>query len=275
MTEKNIAILMATYNGALYLREQIDSILSQTYGKWHLYVHDDGSTDSTLMILEEYASAYDDRITILKYPKTGNSCNNFMSLLKRVKANYYMFTDQDDVWHVDKIELSYKSMISAEAKYPSKPIVVHSDLQVVNKDLKLLHSSFLKYNGIEQNKIKKYEDYIQNVVTGNTMLINEYAKDVSLTQSYAHATMHDAWITLRTIAEGGLRIFIDKPLVDYRQHDSNVLGAQIKNKISIQYRLTHSLEMLKLNFAHFLMMRDAGGKKMTIIKYFKRKLKRN
>ena len=49
MTEKNIAILMATYNGALYLREQIDSILSQTYGKWHLYVHDDGSTDSTLM----------------------------------------------------------------------------------------------------------------------------------------------------------------------------------------------------------------------------------
>ena len=93
-----IAILLTTYNGAVYLRRQIDSILGQDTGGWHLYVHDDGSADGTVEILKEYQTGYPDIITVLDYPSQGGAMKNFFSMLQRVDAEYYMFSDQDDVW---------------------------------------------------------------------------------------------------------------------------------------------------------------------------------
>ena len=107
---KDIAILMATYNGEKYLGEQIDSFLSQTSHQWHLFVHDDGSTDGTIVILNDYVSKYPEQITLLDYPPQGGALQNFMSLLEKVEADYYMFSDQDDVWHPTKVELSYQAM---------------------------------------------------------------------------------------------------------------------------------------------------------------------
>jgi glycosyltransferase involved in cell wall biosynthesis len=92
-----IAILMATYNGEKYLGEQIDSLLAQTNMDWQLYIHDDGSTDNTQAILQEYAQKHSN-IHILEYESQRGAMKNFLSLLQRVEADYYMFCDQDDVW---------------------------------------------------------------------------------------------------------------------------------------------------------------------------------
>ena len=110
LRNEQIAILMATYNGEKYLGEQIDSILAQSYQDWHLYIHDDGSRDNTAAILRQYATDYSEKITILDYPSQGGACRNFLSMLEKVDAPYYMFSDQDDIWLHEKIEIEFKKI---------------------------------------------------------------------------------------------------------------------------------------------------------------------
>ena len=100
MNESRIAILMATYNGAVYLRAQLDSLMSQTRRDWTLYVQDDFSTDSTLDIIREYQQRYDN-IRLLEHTSQLGPMKNFMSMLEQVEADYYLFCDQDDVCVAD------------------------------------------------------------------------------------------------------------------------------------------------------------------------------
>ena len=130
INKASIAILMATYNGENYLREQIDSILCQTNQDWTLYVQDDGSKDATLDIIKSYD---DERIVLVDVGLTRQgACMNFMSLLNMVESEYYMFCDQDDVWFVDKVEKSLGRMKKEEMYYgKDKPILVFSDASVI------------------------------------------------------------------------------------------------------------------------------------------------
>ena len=138
MLENDIAILMATYNGEKYLREQIDSLLNQTCQDWHLYVHDDGSKDGTVNIVKSYAERYPDKVTLLDYPPQGGACRNFLSLLEKAEARYYMFCDQDDVWLPEKIALSLEEMKRQEALHLQKPVVIHTDLHIVDDKLTVI-----------------------------------------------------------------------------------------------------------------------------------------
>ena len=103
-----VAILMSTYNGERYLREQIDSLLNQTYKDWKLYIRDDKSTDGTVSIIEGYVRVYPDQIVYKSdgFGNLGAGCS-FMQLLSSIDSDYYMFCDQDDVWMEDKIERTY------------------------------------------------------------------------------------------------------------------------------------------------------------------------
>lgn len=264
-----IAILMATYRGEKYLRNQIDSIIGQTCHDWTLYIHDDGSTDGTLSVIKEYVKQYPDRIVLLEYPSQGGACRNFLSMLERVKADYYMFADQDDVWHPDKIEKSMDVLLAAERQHPSRPVFVHADLCVIDENGHVLHDSFFQYAGIRPERMVKYEDYIHTLVTGSTMLFNHQVKEACFRRPQTDATMHDAWITLRAIAEGGIRCTISEPLVDYRQHSGNVLGAEDGNRFTLGYRLSHAQDMVKKNLQHFRMMKSAG--EMNLYMYLKKK----
>ena len=107
--EEKVDVLLATYNGEKYLKEQIDSILNQTYQNINLIISDDNSNDSTRKILEEYKKI-DNRIKIYLQDKNLGYIKNFEFLLTKVESNYYMLSDQDDVWLPEKIEKSMKTL---------------------------------------------------------------------------------------------------------------------------------------------------------------------
>ena len=224
MNQSRIAILMATYNGAVYLRAQLDSLMSQTRRDWTLYVQDDFSTDSTLDIIKEYQQRYDN-IRMLEHASQLGPMKNFMSMLEQVEADYYLFCDQDDVWIADKVERSMQEMEACEAQNPGKPTVVFTDLRVVDSSLQEISSSFWEYMKINPEKLSTFARLgARRLATGCTMCFNRLAKSVSLPVS-ANAYMHDAWVVLSVSKQGGIIKGISIPMVLYRQHASNVLGA--------------------------------------------------
>ena len=142
-----ITILLATYNSGPYIREQIDSILAQTYSDWKLVVRDDLSTDNTVEIINEYICRYPDKISILdNHGESKRAYLNFVELLKNVESEYYMFCDHDDVWLPNKIDLSIQRMKEIEKQ--DIPVVVHTDMKVVDQDLNTINESFWKYSRI-------------------------------------------------------------------------------------------------------------------------------
>lgn len=221
----NIAILMATYNGEQYVAEQIESLLDQTYQDWELYIHDDGSKDHTMEIVERYAQRYPSKIHVIPGEGTGGAKNNFFFLMRNVRAPYVMFCDQDDVWRKEKIEKTYQAMIAAEASHGrGKPILVFSDLTVVDQQLNIIADRMSGLQKLNPEKTQLKDCLIQNVITGCTAMINRACLEKSLAEiDAANIIMYDWWCAL-VAAYFGEITFIDEALVLYRQHEDNALG---------------------------------------------------
>ena len=254
--ETTTAILMATYNGAAHLREQLDSILAQTDTDWTLYVHDDGSADETTAIIDEYARRHL-QVRVLDYPPAGGACANFLSMVQRVEARYYLFADQDDVWMPHKVERSRLEMLSLERQYPGAPVVVHSDLSVVDGQLRPLSPSFMTLTNTRPELITTFDECVLPFVTGCTMMFNAEARQAIVFPA-REATMHDAWVALCCMSRGGVVSAIMEPLVRYRQHGTNAVGARDISTVTPAYRLRHLLQIARNNLAHYRMLRRLG-----------------
>ena len=252
MNNNHIAILMATYNGERYLPEQIDSLLAQTYKDWHLYIHDDGSKDNTLALIKDYAQHFPQQISLLDYPPQGGACKNFLSMFERVDADYYMFCDQDDVWLPEKIEMSYQLMREAERSHaPGTPVLVHTDLTVVDENKNVISPSFWRYSRVYPRWFKHYYDYAAlNPVTGCTMLFNGKAKE-TVCRTYDAATMHDSWVTFSVAAANGIIECLDTPTILYRQHRQNTLGAKDASTLKLAYKIGNFFSIVKHKRARF------------------------
>lgn len=254
ITENTVAICMATFNGEKYIKDQIDSIIRQSYDNWILFIRDDGSTDDTVRIIKNLLNGYPNKIILIEDSnlKGGSSKKNFATILNWVSHNYnfnyFMFSDQDDVWLENKIEVCIKRIKNEEKKGKS-PILIHTDLKVVNQNLDVLGESFFRYRALDAEKKDLRHLLIQNNVTGCTMLWNKELNDLLDIQDDAVA-MHDWWIAL-TAASFGKVIFIKESTILYRQHLDNVVGATKVNTISfILKRLTgsaHVKETLNLS----------------------------
>lgn len=255
--KNNIAILMATYNAEKYLHEQIDSILAQTCKDWHLFIHDDGSKDNTMAILRAYADKHPQEITLLDYPSQHGAWRNFLSMLTCIESNYYMFSDQDDVWLPEKIETEYQAMQKLErGEGKGKPIVVYSDLIVTDSELNTISPSLWKIAGIYPQLIHSFNDMAANtVISGCTMLFNAEAKNISCHYT-DNVTMHDAWIACCVMKHDGLLYPTDQPTMLYRQHGSNTLGAQDVRHPTFKQRIMRYLTSYDRNKLHYMMLND-------------------
>ncbi|MFH1195306.1 MAG: glycosyltransferase family 2 protein [bacterium] len=223
--ESNIDILLATYNGEKYLNQQIESILNQTCRDWRLLIRDDLSTDNTINIIKNYTSKYPDKIRLIEDDKGHlGLARNFGALLEAAQSEYIMFCDQDDIWLPNKIELIINVMKAAQQRNPDLPILVHTDLRVVDENLNVIADSFWKLVGIDPQTANNLDNLIiRNAVTGCAMMINRKAKEIS-TPLPAEVKIHDWWIAMN-VAKAGKILFVPVPSSLYRQHGGNVISA--------------------------------------------------
>ncbi|WP_137652799.1 glycosyltransferase family 2 protein [Bifidobacterium moukalabense] len=246
MCEKSAAsvdILMATYNGEKYVGEQIESIQAQSFNNWRLLISDDCSSDDTLEIVKKYAEQ-DPRIIVVSQGKRyGSAKLNFMSLLTAADAPYVMFCDQDDVWLPKKIELTLAKMHELEhLSLERQPLLVFTDMKVVDKHLGIIADSFESYSNIDSSRVMFRQILAQSVGAGCTMMINrDLQEDISGYAPSNGIIMHDWWLTLVAAAFGQIG-HVSVPTSLYRQHGNNAVAAK---DFSLVDRITHMRRMIR------------------------------
>jgi glycosyltransferase involved in cell wall biosynthesis len=225
---KNVIVLLATYNGEKFLAQQIESIQAQNVSSWTLLVRDDGSIDGTKKILSKCA-AEDPRIHIVEdeLGRLGPT-KNFGALMRTAESqasDIVFFADQDDVWLPDKMFKQLQSLYELESRHGSGiPLLTYSDMEVVDVDLRRIHHSFMLYQRQRHEPRNPIHVLLtQNYVAGCTVAINrqllEFASPIP-----DEIQLHDWWLAVCAAACGRIS-YIDEPLVRYRQHSSNQVGA--------------------------------------------------
>ena len=235
-----ITVLMATFNGAPYVVQQLDSLMAQTCLPDRIVVRDDHSTDATLNVLNHYQANHVLPIEIQVNPaNSGGSAQNFMSLMTTVRDDYVMLCDQDDVWLPDKIELSYAKLRAMEEQYGvGTPCLVHSDLTVVDDHLQPVSESFRASTFADYDRTKLRDQIIQNTATGCTIMYNRALANL-ITHTPEHMVMHDWWISLIAAAFGHMD-HLDEATILYRQHAGNQIGVTDMRTVGYKlHRLTH------------------------------------
>lgn len=214
-------ILLACYQGERFLPAQLESLLYQSFQDFRILARDDGSTDKTSAILEEYSQRYPDKITVIPSGKRLGVVDNFNALLEHANADVIFFCDQDDIWEHDKVELTMEKF-QGNSKMP---LLVHTDLQIVDENANAMHRSFWEYSNLDPHKGNAFNRVlVQNHATGCTMAINKALKDLAYPIP-KEAIMHDWWISLIASACGKTEA-IETQTIRYRQHASNTLGAR-------------------------------------------------
>jgi glycosyltransferase involved in cell wall biosynthesis len=221
-----IDILMAVYNNAYYLAAQLQSLMEQTYPQFRIIARDDCSSDHSVEIIEQFSRKHPGKIVLIRGQENLGARGNFAALVREAKADYIMFCDADDVWLPTKIEESLALMQKNEAIYGKKtPLLIHTDLAVVNKHLEILCPSFWSYSKLNPQLANDLNRLLpHNVITGCTMLINKTLLDLAAPIPQG-AIMHDWWIGLVASAFGRIDC-LKKPTMLYRQHGKNDIGAK-------------------------------------------------
>jgi len=216
----SLCIAMATYNGEKFLSRQIDSILHQSYQDFELIIYDDNSNDNTVEIILSYMKSHD-RIKLYQNNENIGMVKNFENALKKCDSNYIALADQDDIWHKDKLKISMQELKKAEHEDFTTPILVHSDLEMIDEHGNMLSPSYFNFRKYQLSPEKSLNTILsQNGVMGNTILINNNLKKLILPFPN-NLIVHDYWIALINEIYGK-RITIHTPLVQYRIHTKNL-----------------------------------------------------
>ena len=215
-----IAILMCTHNGEQYLKEQLDSIQNQDYKNWTLYVNDDGSRDKTLDILKNYQKKWGLQKLIIRPRYQMGFCQNFLNIIndKKITADFYFLSDQDDIWIPDKLTHAIKKLSKLDQAKPglycARTTYVSSDAKIIlgQSDLFLKPPSF-------KNAI------VQCIAGGNTMAFNQRLKNIVQRYPEVNVVSHDWWLYIINELVGGQTFYDPESTILYRQHRKSLIGS--------------------------------------------------
>ncbi|MET3597478.1 glycosyltransferase involved in cell wall biosynthesis [Mesorhizobium shonense] len=244
-----MAVLMGTKDGAAFIVEQLESLLAQSWAHVDLWVSDDGSTDATAAILEAWRSRWNKGcLTVVEGPRKGFAAN-FRSMIidPRISADYYAFCDQDDVWEPDRLESAVRWM---EGQDVQTPLLFCSRTATISED-----GVSAGYSPLFRRPPSFPNALVQSIAGGNTMLFNRVARDLlAKASARTEFVSHDWWAYLIVTAAGGKVRYEPRPLVRYRQHGANLVGANVSWKA----RLSRLRRLLKGQFATWTEANLAG-----------------
>ena len=220
--EDKVDILLTTYNTKIeYLKQQLDSILKQTYANFNLIISDDCSTDiEVVKTLKEYEEK-DSRIQVYIQEKNLGYTKNFEFVLTKSTAKYISLSDHDDIWYPTKIEECIKDIKKKNVD------LVYCDAKQVDENGEVLHESYLRYKNIpiiNQNYNKKILPFSRHIAIGCCQLFTKEVKNLML--PFTDKTIAHDWHSLY-IANNLKGVYcLDKPLMDYRLHGNNAFGGR-------------------------------------------------
>jgi len=222
MPSGSIAILLCTFNGARFLPAQLASYEAQDFADWRLFASDDGSSDDTVALLEDFQKKHGaDKVEIRPGPRKGFVAN-FLSLIcdPAIESEYFALSDQDDVWHPQKLSRARQSLSEAPVDVP---VVYCSRTQLIDEqgnDIGL--STFYRKRPHFRNAL------VQSLASGNTMVLNEKMRWLLMqVGADANAPSHDWLVYMAITAVDGKIIYDSVPTVSYRMHSRNVIGSNV------------------------------------------------
>ena len=219
-------ILLASYNGETYLTGLLSSLSGQSARDFAVLYQDDGSTDGTPALLEEWRAGDPRFIPAAEQGLHLGAAGNFISLLRQAEGDLFLFCDQDDVWEPDKVSALTAAYAEASASLPAgTPLLVHSDARLIDAEGRETAPSFFRLQGWDPEAVQLNRLLVQNNVTGCTALINRPLADLIVRYGNPEKMfMHD-WFAALTAAAFGRIVFLPRPLTRYRQHGGNAVGA--------------------------------------------------
>ena len=269
---EKVIVLLSTYNGERYLAEQLESLVAQKDVDVEILVRDDGSKDATVAMLDEWQEK-----GALSWYTSANlgPGKSFIHLLQTATpGNYYAFCDQDDVWLPEKLSVTMDKMRAVEAENPGKPVIIHTDMNVVDESLNIIHDSFWRSSGLRPDILRTFPYLCTcNSVNGCTIVMNSVARELILEKYVEHdIIIHDVISALTVAYHGGIIDYVETPTVLYRQHSSNVVGAMEYSKArAIKERLLSIGKVFSNNVRLFKDVNKIG--KITVFSYLCHKVK--
>lgn len=245
------SIALCTYNGGRFLREQLQSILDQSHQPFELIACDDGSTDETIRILQDYAASSPFPFHILRNETNLGSTANFEQAILNCQGDVIVLCDQDDRWHVNKLLRLHSVFTKA-----CDTALVFSDAMIVDAKGQLLDCQLWPTAGFHERLQATFRkrsplDVLlkQNVVTGATMAFETRWRDRVL--PIPENWVHDAWIALVIAMAGGHIELLSEPLIDYRQHPGQQIGVPLNSRggvLNLWQQLMFARQLTAVNF---------------------------
>tara|TARA_Y100001935_G_scaffold250443_1_gene250589 strand:+ start:170 stop:1093 length:924 start_codon:yes stop_codon:yes gene_type:complete len=220
MNKVKLSILMATYNGEKFLQKQLDSIANQSFKNWDLWISDDGSSDHTLEILKKFRERMSAKnpVHLLKGPMRGSDIN-FWSLIlnKNINADFFAFSDQDDEWEPNKLEIGIKKI----SKFKDPFLLFCSRTKIID-----MNGNSMGFSPAFKNSPSMRNALVQSIAGGNTMIFCKNLREELTNISLNNEIVAHDWLIYQIICGLGGRVYYDlDPLVKYRQHENNLIGS--------------------------------------------------
>ena len=205
-----VCVLLCTYNGEKYLREQIDSLLAQKDVDMAIMAHDDGSSDGTAEILKEY------NIPVFGDGHLGAAHGFFYLMEQAPQADYYAFCDQDDIWDKDKLSSAAQALGISQ-----KPMIYCSSTRLVSES-----GTHLSLHRADSSRSLPSRLFYSSI-SGNTMVFNRSMRDLAVMHHPEEMVMHDSWLVKLCISVGGRLVIDENAHIDYRMHGNNTVGMEL------------------------------------------------